>query len=434
MSAGTAIGTVGFHYQSGYSYAWIWIAIWVAYIIMTFVMAPKMKALFTSHGALTIPDLLGTRYNSVAIRVVAVIILVAAFGLTIVAELVGGSYVLTTVFGLPKTVGVLAIAAVFITYTLLGGMYAIAYTDVLQMAVFVAGFAIAVPYAIHRAGGFPAMNEGLADISSSLVHNGMPGSVLAGAGIAFFIMMLGYPAIAVRFYSIKDTRTIRRAVGFSIVLQAIIAVSVTLLGVSARVIFPDLSSPDLATTTIATDLLPPLVGGLLLAAILAAIQASVSAVLLMLGSAVSHDIVKKALGKQLSDRNQVRLTRLVVLLMGLVPIPLALHPLPLIQQIWINAAALIGSSFAVPNLLGMVWRRATGAGALSAMIGGVLSASLWLILGNPFGIQAVYVSVPLSLLLMVSVSLLTPPSPRHALAPFFAGLRPEPAAVPGAPA
>lgn len=419
MSAGTAIGTVGFHYNSGYNYAWIWLAIWAAYLIMVFVMAPKMKALFHSHGALTVPDLLGTRYDSKAIRVVSVIALLVGFGLTIVAELVGGAYVLETVFGVPKTAGVLIIAAVFIAYTLLGGLFAIAYTDLLQMAVFLLGFAIAVPYAIHRAGGFEAMNERLAEIGPSLVGNGVPASALAGVGIAFFIMMLGYPIIAIRFYSIRDTRTIRRAVGISIICQAFIAVSVAILGVSARVLYPDLSTPDLATTTIATDLLPPLLGGLLLAAIMAAIQSTVSAVLLMLGSAVSHDIVKKTLGVELSDKKQLLLTRGVVLLMGLVPIPLALNPLPLIQQIWINAAVLIGSAFAVPSLLGLVWRRATGPGALAAMVGGIGTASVWLIVGNPFGIEPAYISVPVSVVLMVAVSLATRPSPGHALAPFF---------------
>jgi Na+/proline symporter len=131
MSAGTAIGSVGFHYNFGYNYSWIWLFIWASWVIMALVMAPKMKALFNSHGALTIPDLLGVRYESKAIRVIAVIILLFAFGLTIVAELVGGSYVLNVAFGVPETAGVLIIAAVFILYTVLGGLFAIAYTDLL---------------------------------------------------------------------------------------------------------------------------------------------------------------------------------------------------------------------------------------------------------------------------------------------------------------
>ncbi|KIL46729.1 sodium:solute symporter family protein [Jeotgalibacillus soli] len=419
MSAGTAIGSVGFHYQVGYNFAWIWLAIWGSWMIMALFIAPKMKAFFNSTKALTIPDLLGTRFESNAIRVIAVLIMMVCFGMTIVAELVGGSYLLNIVFNIPITVGVLIIAAVFITYTVIGGLFAIAYTDLLQMLVFTIGFAIAVPFVVSHAGGFSALNENLASIDPSLIANGMPSSVLTAVAISFFIMMLGYPIIAIRFYSIKDNKTIRRAVGVSFIFQAIIAVSIAILGVSARVIYPDLTSPDLASSTIAVDLLPPVLGGLLIAAILAAIQSTVSAVLLMLGSGISHDIMKVVMKKNLSDKHQLKITRIVVLVMGILPIPFALNPLPLIQQIWINAAALIGSSFAVATLLGLYWKRATTAGAITSMVGGIGSAIIWLYLGNPFGIEAVYISLPVSLFGMIIVSLLTKPVSKEALQPFF---------------
>ncbi len=419
MSAGTAIGTVGFHYQTGYNFTWIWLAIWLSWVIMALFMGPKMKAFYNSHGALTIPDLLGTRYESKAVRVIAVVILLFAFGLTIVAELVGGSYILNVAFGVPTAVGVILIAAVFIAYTVLGGLFAIAYTDLLQMLVFAVGFAIAVPYAVGQAGGFVALNEALSSIEPTLVGNGMPLSTLLASAISFFILLLGYPIIAIRFYSLKDNKTIRRAVGLSFVFQAMVAISVAFLGVSARVLYPGLETADLASPTIAMELLPPILGGLLLAAILAAIQSTVSAVLLMLGSAISHDILKHVMGRNMSERQTVNVTRLVVLIMGIIPIPFALFPLPLIQQIWINAAALIGSSFAVVTLFGLYWKRGTTAGAIASMVGGIGTAAIWLILGNPFGVNAVYISVPVSLLGMVLVSLATQPVSREALSPFF---------------
>ncbi|MGK7379671.1 sodium:solute symporter family protein [Planococcus sp. 1R117A] len=419
MSAGTAIGSVGFHYQVGYNYSWIWISIWASWVIMALFIAPKMKSFFNTHRALTIPDLLGTRFESNAIRIISVVILIICFGMTIVAELVGGSYLLNVVFGLPETIGVLILAGVFILYTVLGGLFAIAYTDFLQMMVFAVGFLVAVPFAISAAGGFGVMNEKLAAIDPNIVANGMPPGTLTAVCISFFIMMIGYPIIAIRFYSIKDNKTIRRAVGVSFIFQAIIAVSVSLLGVSARILYPNLATPDLASSTIAMDLLPAVLGGLLLAAILAAIQSTVSAILLMLGSGISHDIMKVVMKRKMSEKQQLKVTRIVVLIMGLLPIPFALNPVPLIQQIWINAAAMIGSSFAVSILFGLYWKRATTAGAITSMVGGIVSAVIWLWLGNPFGIEAVYISVPISLLGMIIVSLLTKPVSKKALEPFF---------------
>jgi Na+/proline symporter len=126
-------------------------------------------------------------------RVIAVVILLVAFGPTIVAELVGGSYILNVAFGIPTAAGVFLIAGVFIAYTVLGGLFAIAYTDLLQMLVFSVGFAIAVPYAVGQAGGFTALNEKLASIEPTLVANGMPLSTLIASGVSFFILLLGYP-------------------------------------------------------------------------------------------------------------------------------------------------------------------------------------------------------------------------------------------------
>jgi Na+/pantothenate symporter len=247
----------------------------------------------------------------------------------------------------------------------------------------------------------------------------MPLTTLFAVGFSFFVLLIGYPIIAIRFYSMRDNVTIRRAVGISFIFQMIIAVSVAFVGVSARVLYPNLETPDLSSPTIAMEVLPPILGGLLLAAILAAIQSTVSAVLLMLGSAVSHDIIKQVIGIELSERAQVNLTRAVVLVMGIIPIPFALNPLPLIQQIWINAAVLIGSAFAVPTLFGLIWKRATAVGAIVSMVGGIVTAAAWLLLGNPFGLNPVYVSVPVSLLGFFLGSLVTKPVSREALALFF---------------
>lgn len=419
MNAGTAIGSPGFHYSFGYNYAWVWLALWASWVVTVIFIAPKMKAFFNSHKALTIPDLLGFRYESKAIRVISVLVLIVCFTMLMVAEFVGGSYVLHEVFGLNRTWGVIIIAVVFISYTLLGGLFAIAYTDVLQMLIFALGFGIAVPFAVEHVGGFSSLNEKLAAIDPGLVANGLPTSVLTAAGVSFFLMMLAYPVIAIRFYSLKDNKTIRRAVGVSFIFQAILIVSTTLLGVCARVIYPNLASADLAIPMIAVDLLPPVIAGLLVAAIIAAIQSTVSAILLMLGSAVSHDIIKEVLNKNLTEKQQLKITRIFVLIMGILPIPFALNPVPLLQQIQINAAAIIGSSFAVPVIFGLYWKRATKAGAIASLVGGMGSAIIWMILGNPFGLDIVYISLPASLLGMILGSLLSKPVSKEALNPFF---------------
>lgn len=419
MSVGTAIGSVGFHNQIGYNFIWVWLFLWAGWVLNAFFIAPKMKNYYDSHGALTIPDLLGERYESNVVRVLSAIVLLIGFGMTIVAELVGIGYVFQTTMGISPAVTIILTAIIFIVYTMAGGMFAVVYTNLFQMGVFLLGFVIAAITILTKTGGFTSMNNQLAAINPALVANGMPVNVMLAAGFSFFFMMVGYPLIAMRFYSLKDKKTIRKSIGIAFILQAIMAICVLIVGVGSRVVFPDLAMADLATPTVATKLLNPLFGGLLLAAVLAASQSTTSGVLLMISSAISHDIIKKIMYPNLSEKTLMKITRISALIVGLLPIPFALRPTPLIQQIWIDAGAVIGSSYAIVMMAGLYWKRANRMGGLLSMLGGFGSSTIWLLLKNPFGLSPIYPGALMAFLGMVLGSMLTEKPSESVLETFF---------------
>lgn len=418
MSVGTSIGTVGFQNAFGYNFSWIWIFIWIAWTVNAFWIGPRLKKFYEKTGSLTVPEFVAVRYESNFARSMSALFLLIAFALTIVAELVGIGTIFSVAMGIPPVYTIIVTAVVFIVYTMFGGQFSVVYTSVFQMIIFLAGFVIAAGFALYRVGGLVRMNEALAEIDPSLVAEGMPIGTVMASGLSFGFMMIGYPLVAQRFFSIRDGKTIRDACGIVIITQAIMATCVAIMGVSSRVLF-NLSSPDDASATIAVELLPALLGGLLLAAILASAQSTASGVLLMIGSAVSHDIVKTQFRPNMDQKQVLSLSRICLAVIGLAVIPIAFLELPLIQQIWINAAAIIGSTFAIALLFGVCWKRGNSLGGTLSIALGFLCSTIWMLAGNPFGVSCIYLGIGGSLLGMIVGSLATPPPSEKTVKIFF---------------
>ena len=170
---------------------------------------------------------------------------------------------------------------------------------------------------------------------------------------------------------------------------------------------------------VARAVLPPLLGALLLAAIASAIMSTVSALMLVAGSALARDLYG-TFRPASSDRERILVGRVGVLLVGAAPLVLILSGVgkgELVQFIVLLYTAVMASSFFVPVVLGVYWSRATSAGALSSMAGGVLTCFAWKLLGSG-DIDPVLPGLVVSLALFVLVSLVTRAPSDDAFAPF----------------
>jgi Na+/pantothenate symporter len=165
--------------------------------------------------------------------------------------------------------------------------------------------------------------------------------------------------------------------------------------------------------------LPPLLGALLLAAIASAIMSTVSALMLVAGSALARDLYG-TFRRASTDRERILVGRIGVLLVGTTPLVLILSGVgrgELVQFIVLLYTAIMASSFFVPVVLGVYWSRATRAGALSSMTGGVLACFAWKLFGASY-IDPVLPGLVVSLVLFVAVSLVTTRPSVKAFAPF----------------
>jgi SSS family transporter len=418
MSSGLFIGTIGVIYAVGWSFAWVVFVFPAAYWLMVAVIAPR----FTRQRKVSLPDFIADRYYSQAARVIAALVILIAFVVYISAQVIAGGLIANALFGVSLTTGMIAFTLIVLAYTAIGGMVAVVYTDFLQMMVMIVGAAFAVPIVLAQTGGFNSMLA-LMDSAAplSFTWEALPPSLLITLSLAFFLGAVARPEQLVRFYAMKDMATIRKGIGFVIILVGVAHTLVFILALGSRVLFPALGTGDQAMPVLAVNALPVFLGTVLLTAVAAAMMSTISSVLLVAGAALAHDIYG-TLRPSGSPERRVLIARVGTVVVGLVPLLLVLTGFgagELVQFIVALFSALMGAVFLVPVVAGVLWRRATREGAIAAMLGGLAGTLGWRLWGDTSMIDPVLPGFVAALGLMVVVSLLTPEPPASATDPFF---------------
>ncbi|PTB86040.1 sodium:proline symporter, partial [Pseudidiomarina aestuarii] len=226
--------------------------------------------------------------------------------------------------------------------------------------------------------------------------------------------------IIVRFMairSVKDIPTARR-IGVTWMVISIIGAMVTgFVGIAyvaeTRMTLPD---PETIFIIFSQFLFHPLIGGFLLAAILAAIMSTISSQLLVTSSSLTEDFYKAFLRRDASDRELVRVGRISVLVVSLVAIYLAWDPDSTILGLVANAWAGFGAAFGPVIILSLYWKRMNRHGALAGMLIGAATVLFWIyapVLADGQTLSSVvYEIIPgfiLCTFAIVVVSLLTAP-------------------------
>jgi len=417
-SAGTFIGTVGVIYTVGWQFTWLVLTIPLAYWFMAAVLAPR----FTRVQKLTLPAFLETRYYSRGVRGLSAGIILIATVVYVQAQIVAGGLIANTVFGIPTEWGMIGFTAILLAYTVLGGMVAVVYTDFIQLVIMTVGAVFAVPLAVGRVGGFGALFDSLEAIRPTFFSwEGMPVTLLFTMGLAFFLGSVSTPEKLVRLYAMKDMPAIRRGILLAIIATTGINLLVFVLAMVAVVLFPALPTGDLAMPMVASAVLPPLLGTVLLAAITSAMMSTVDSLLIVAGSALSYDFYQSLIDRDASPRAKEIMNRVGIAVVGIAPVVLLLSGVgegELVQFIVLLFSALMAAAFFPSVVLGVYWRRATKEGAIASMLGGMFGTFAWEIWGDP-AYHAVLAGFVISLTLMVGVSLVTPRPPATAVDPFL---------------
>lgn len=423
MSGWLLLGLPGYAYASGFEAGWIALGLLAGtWLNWTYVAERLRRYTQATDNAVTLPEFLERRFedDSRLLRVVAAIFILLFFTFYTSSGLVASGKLFGTVFGIEYQTAVLAGAAVVVAYTFLGGFLAVSWTDLIQGCLMFFAL-LAVPVAAMEARvGWQAGIQALNDTNPALLNPltnamGDPLTVLAivsllGWGLGYF----GQPHILARFMAIRYVHELPAARSIAVTWVTLTLVGAVLVGVTA---FGTLETPLTGSDSekvfmyMVSELFPPLIAGVCLAAILAAIMSTADSQLLVASSALSEDFYKAFLRPNASPGELVWMGRLAVVILAAIAIYLALDPDSKVLDLVAYAWAGFGAAFGPTILFSLYWGRMNRFGALAGMLVGGITVIVWKQLeGGPADIYNLYEIIPgflLSSVSIVSFSLVT---------------------------
>ncbi len=422
MSGWLLMGLPGALYAAGISQIWLAVGLilgaWANYLFL----APRFR-LYTeiANDSITLPDYFEHRFadKTRLLRLISALVIVVFFTLYTASGVVAGGKLFESVFQLDYFYGLALTVSVVIAYTLLGGFLAVSMTDFVQGIIMFLALVMVPMVALNVVGDFnttltivESLNPNHLDLFTGTSALGIV-SLLAW-GFGYF----GQPHIIVRFMAIRSVKDfpVARRVGMSwMIISLLGAVATGFVGIAyVHQTQQPLKDPETIFIMLSQVLFHPFITGFLLAALLAAVMSTISSQLLVTSSALTQDFYKTFLNQQASDKTQVMVGRLSVLLVAVVAIAIALDRSSSILDLVGNAWAGFGAAFGPVILISLYWRRMTTAGALAGMVVGAGTVLFWVF--SPLQIQGqqlndyLYAMVPgvfFATLAVLIVSLLT---------------------------
>ncbi len=297
-SAWVLLGYSGFVYAIGLSALWMVPGIWAGYVAMWLWFGPRVREESASNGWVTPTEFLTAsldRHAAARIAALAAGLIGFCFIFYIAAQFDAAATAFTTNFAMNDSGSLLLGAGIVLIYCLLGGFWAASVTDTLQ-AVIMMLVAVLVPVlAVVEAGG---PRQILANVSAiggnfAMVTGGQTGLIFIGLLLGFAgigLGTLGQPHLLARLMAVKGER--ERRLGFLIAFGwgVTVYIGMTWMALAARSLTPDLPSGEQVFYLLAETLLPPVLAGIVIAAILSAVMSTVDSLLLAASAAVSHDL------------------------------------------------------------------------------------------------------------------------------------------------
>lgn len=373
-SAWSLVGTSGFAYRHGMAALWLIPGCVGGFVLNWWFVAPRLRA--RTGAAVTLTDFLAgdrSRPGQRAIAVFAAVLTLLCLATYVAAQMQAAGSAFAHAFGGSVALGIVLGAVVTVAYTLLGGYLAASITDTLQ-GLLMAAVAVLVPAAIVlHLGGPHGFVAAVADVPAAEWHL-LAGGRDGGAALAFVFGLvgigLGYPGqphAVNKFMGMAPgaSMTVARTVG--IAWAVVLYGGMLVLGFAGRAAFalPPGGHEDVLYEA-SSRLFPPLVDGLVLAAVLGAIMSTVDSQLLVCASSVTHDLGRSAHG----PARQLSIARATVLGIGALATATALLLPKNVFDNVLFAWAALGSAFGPLLLVRLCGRDVAPWWAFGSMVTG----------------------------------------------------------------
>ncbi|MBP0049707.1 sodium/proline symporter PutP [Marinobacterium sp. AK62] len=391
MSGWLLLGLPGYAFGSGMEAIWLagglLLGTWANWMFT----AKRLRTYSIEAGdALTLPEYFANRFrdNSRMLQVISAFFILLFFLFYTSSGLVAGGKLFETVFGLEYTTALIVGTICIVSYTLFGGFLAVSWTDLVQGLLMAAALLIVPIAAIQADGGFSAMWGAVEAKNPELltIFNNTDGDPLGFIAIvslaAWGLGYFGQPHILARFAACRsndDIPTARRiAVGWSGLSMA----GAMLVGLAGMMFVETqmggkLEDGETIFMLLVNAIFHPVIAGILLAAILAAIMSTADSQLLVSSSALAEDFYKQLFRKDASQKEIVMVGRVAVIGLSLVAMFLAFDPDSTVLGLVSYAWAGFGAAFGPALLISLYWKNMTRNGALAGIVVGAVTVVIW---------------------------------------------------------
>lgn len=428
-SGWVTLGLVGWAYANGVAAYWIIPGCLLGYLFNWFVVAGPMSDRAKALRALTLPDFFASHFRerTPILRVLSVLVILSAMLLYVAAQLAAAGKAFSVAFGqLNYSQGVLIGAGIVLLYTVSGGFRAVCWTDFLQALLMVGCLVIFPAFLLISHGGYGFIVE---QLNTAVPEDGASGDLLRFipnmAGPALFGFLLGHgalginfgypgqPHVLVRFLALKDRKSAYIAGIVAFVWGLLVYWGAVTVGLFARAMAESgqtwtraiAEDADVGLVVSAINLLPGVLSGLVLAAVLAAICSTADSQLVVAASAGANDLYAR-LARKSRGGNHPWVNRFFVIGLGLVAVLLVFETrVKVYEYVLTYGWALLGASFGPQVILLLLWRRASYAGCVAGMITGFGTALLWKAVENNmfYGVEVYNLTLGFVVALIVNI-------------------------------
>lgn len=382
MSDWLFMGFPGAIYLLGISGIWFAFGLALFMFLTWQFIAPQLRRQTESHNALTLASFFQTKFqdSSHLIKIISGFFCLYFFTFYIAAGIVGLGKAFELIFEMPYHHGIIIGLAVSLMYTLLGGLLAVAWSNLIQ-GIFLLSCIIFVPlYAINvKLGGFAAFHQSLQLFGSDYFSLLPPGGILATCmailkwGPGYF----GQPHILINFMSINDPNNLSKAKWVGCSWQVLALSAAVFVGIVGKVmLFPTLTDPELVFIVMVKQLFTPFFAGLILCSILAATISTINIQSLICASLITQDLYFPLFNQTSSEKTQLLFTRLAIFIVPIFSLLIAWNKTG-VWDLVLYAWSGLGVTFGPIVILSLYSKQLNKYGVMAGLVSGGLSAIFW---------------------------------------------------------
>ena len=370
ISSHQLVGVMGVAYTEGFVAVVIeWGAILIGYNALLWIFLPY----YLRNGFYTMPEFLQKRFGEWARTIYSILILLTYIIVEVGAVLYLGALTLHSLLGIPVVTSVIVLALTTGIYTIAGGLRAVIWTEMIQLAVLMLGMFALSFVTINAAGGISAILETTKswDIIRPANDPNFPWTMYLGGLLCISIFYSATNQFIVqRTLAAKNEWHARMGVVFGNYLKFLLPLAIVFPALVAAKIFPNLEKPDLLFAVLVENLLPSGVVGLVMAGLIAAIMSHISGAINSCTTILTMDVYLPYIKPRATDKQSVlfgKISGMAVIILGIICSGLLLlHSEKPIFIYLLNAYGYFTPGIATMFLMGILWKRTTHAGAIAA--------------------------------------------------------------------